>query len=109
MHIAPFLLHVGAPLVYHRRRAASFAPARHRVLTAARRRSISDRNLICHLTLRIPQTEGAAAPKSRSRETKRETALKTAVAHAEAELQHPDLMFLSEPRGARAPSLISEP
>ncbi len=57
----------------------------------------------------MPQIEGAAAPKSRSREIKRETALKTALAHAEAELQHPDLMFLGEPQGGRAPVLISEP
>ena len=55
----------------------------------------------------MPQTEGTAAPKSRSRETKRGTALKTALAHAEAELQHPDLMFLGEPLGGRAPVLIS--
>ena len=53
------------------------------------------------------QTEGAAAPKSRSRETKRETALKTALAHAEAELLLPDLMYYCEPTGGRAPMLIS--
>ena len=56
----------------------------------------------------MPQIEGAPAPKSRSRETKRETALKTALAHAEAELQHPDLMVLGEAQGGRAPMLISE-